>query len=134
VDIIRSSIKLQNIKIGWFKTHENCVRGSELVSWIVKELKFKVDDAVDTFGVLLEKGVIYNVDGHTSFENSDGALYKFQADRTDIAANMVWPWVKEYHKPLQVSVELLTKLVSVYKVLLKESEEGKRIHRDLIRK
>lgn len=96
-----------------------------MVSWVVKKLEFKVDEAVETFDKLLEKGVLYHVDGHTSFENSDGALYKFQADRTDIAANLVYSWAKEFRKPMQVSVELLNKLIGVYKEVVKESEEGK---------
>ena len=126
VDVIRSSIKLQNVKVGWFKTYENCVTGADLVNWIVKTLGYKAEDAADALEKLMEKGVFYNVEGHTAFENSDKALYKFQADRTDIAANMVWPWTQEYHKPLQVSADLLTKIMGVYRVLLKESEDGKR--------
>jgi hypothetical protein len=125
VDVIRSSIKLQNVKVGWFKTYENCVTGVDLVNWIIKTLGYKTEEAVDTLEKLLEKGVFYNVEGHTAFENSDKALYKFQADRTDIGANMVWPWTSEYHKPMQVSADLLTKIMGVYKVLLHESEDGK---------
>ncbi len=126
MNAIRSGIKLQNVKVGWFKTYENCVTGSDLVNWMVKSLGYKADEAGDTFEKLIEKGVLYNVEGHTTFENSDKALYKFQADRTDIAANMVWPWTQEYHKPMQVSTDLLTKILAVYRSLLHESEEGKR--------
>eukprot|EP00831_Metopus_contortus_P051134 TRINITY_DN42945_c0_g1_i1.p1 TRINITY_DN42945_c0_g1~~TRINITY_DN42945_c0_g1_i1.p1 ORF type:complete len:279 (+),score=39.21 TRINITY_DN42945_c0_g1_i1:424-1260(+) len=38
---------------------------------------------------------------------------------------MVWPWNHEYHKPLQVSADLLNKIISVYQDVLQESEEGK---------
>ena len=125
VDVLRSGVKLQNVKVGWFKTYENCVAGSELANWMVKNLGYNIDAAVHELEKLVEKDVLYNVEGHKTFENSDKALYKFQADRTDIAANMVWPWTQEYHKPLQVSIDLLTKIIGVYKVLLRESEDGK---------
>lgn len=115
------------MKVGWFKTYENCVRGSDLVNWAVKELSYKVGTAVDFYEKLLEKGILNSVDGQTSFQNSEKALYRFQADRTDIAANMVWPWTQEFHKPLQVSADLLTKMITVFKAINKETEEGKSI-------
>lgn len=116
---------MQNIKVGWFKTYENCVTGSDLVNWMVKELSYKVDTAVDFYDILLEKGILYNIDGQDSFHDSETALYRFQADRTDIAANIVWPWTREFHKPLQVSAELLGKIITVFKAILQESEDGK---------
>ncbi len=125
VDVLRSGVKLQNVKVGWFKTYENCVAGNELANWMVKNLGYNIDAAIHELEKLVEKEVLYNVEGHKTFENSDKALYKFQADRTDIAANMVWPWTQEYHKPLQVSTDLLTKIMGLYTVLLKESEDGK---------
>lgn len=125
VNLLRNNIKLQNVKVGWFKTYENCVTGSELVSCVLKFLGGGTKNATDNIEKLMEKGVLYNVDGNTKFVNSDKALYKFQMDREDIAANMVWPWVQEYRKPLLVSAELLTKVINIYKDLLKESDEGK---------
>jgi len=125
VDMLRRGIKLQTVKSGWFKTYENCVPGTELVNWMIKNLGHTPESACHEFEKLMEKGVIYHVDGHVTFENSDKAFYKFQADRTDIAANMVWPWTSDYRKPLSVSIELLNKIIGIYKVLLKESEDGK---------
>lgn len=125
VSLLRSNIKLQNVKVGWFKSYENCVTGSELVGCILKFLGGDTKNAIDTVEKLIEKGVLYNVDGTNKFVNSDKALYKFQMDREDIAANMVWPWVQEYRKPLLVSAELLSKIINIYKDVLKESDEGK---------
>lgn len=125
VDMIRSNVKPQNFKVGWFKTYENCVPGSEIVNWAVKNLNHSVDQAIDFYDKMLEKGILNSVDGHATFQNSDKAYYRFQADRSDIAANMVWPWTQEFHKPLQVSADLLAKILGVYKVLLKETEDGK---------
>lgn len=125
VTIIRNNVKLQNVKVGWFKTYENCVTGNDLVSYMLKFIGGNTKTAIESLERLMEKGVLYNVDGSNKFVNSDKALYKFQMDREDIAANMVWPWVQDYRKPLLVSVELLTKAISIYQDLLKESDEGK---------
>jgi NIMA (never in mitosis gene a)-related kinase len=125
VHLLRSNIKLQNIKVGWFKTHENCVPGSELVSAIQRLFGVDTRNAIESLERFIDKGVLFNVDGSTKLVNSDKALYRFQMDREDIAANMVWPWMQEYRKPLLVSAELLTKIINIYKDLLKESDEGK---------
>jgi len=125
VHLLRSNIKLQNVKSGWFKAHENCVPGSELVNVIQRLFGVEARNAIESLERLIDKGVLYNVDGGTKFINSDKALYKFQMDREDIGANMIWPWMQEYRKPLLVSAELLTKVINIYKDLLKESDEGK---------
>ena len=125
INTLRSNVKLQEVKASWFKTYENCVAGSELVNYFIRTLGYETDGAIDTIEKLLEKGVIYNVDGSSNFVKSDKAFYRFQVDRDDIAANLVWPWTQDYHKPVQVSADLLKKIMKVYEELLKESDEGK---------
>jgi hypothetical protein len=38
---------------------------------------------------MLEKNLIHEVNGKQFFEGSEKSIYRFQFDRTDIAANMV---------------------------------------------
>ena len=63
--------------------------------------------------------MIYRMCGNNKSTANDEALYKFQMDHEDIAANMGWPWLKEYSKPFIVSVKLLTRAINVYKALFK---------------
>lgn len=71
---IKSNVKPQNIT----KTYENCVKGCDLVNWIIKEQSYTVPKAIEFYKNLLEKGILKSVDGGTSFQNSETALYYFQ--------------------------------------------------------
>eukprot|EP00826_Nyctotherus_ovalis_P064130 TRINITY_DN9401_c0_g1_i7.p1 TRINITY_DN9401_c0_g1~~TRINITY_DN9401_c0_g1_i7.p1 ORF type:complete len:592 (+),score=140.02 TRINITY_DN9401_c0_g1_i7:92-1867(+) len=123
VNLLRRSVKPKSVKIGWFKSSDNCVSGSELVEGALKFLG-ESKNVVEMLENFFDKGVLYSVNGETNFINSDTVLYKFQMDRENIAANMAWPWVKQHSKPLIVSARLLIRILNIYKKLLKESKQG----------
>lgn len=71
---------------------------------------------------MIEKDVIANVDGKQIFNLNE--VYRLYMDREDIADNLVRRWSSEVHDPLDVSSNLVMKIIEVFQEAVVTDEDG----------
>ena len=104
-ELIRSDVKAQDYKIGWFGKSMRVVYGGDIYRWILEHVESNEKKARQICQKMLEKEIIQNVDGRIDFHTVD--LYRLYMDREDIADNMFRRWKDQVRGALEVSINLV---------------------------
>ena len=121
---IRKTIDYKKIKIG-FLTHENkCFSGEDLQNWILTNIPKADDKLVETISQdLIQNSLIYCVSDKNESSVIESKYYKFQADSTNISANMIQICTQEQENPISLSVDLV-KLMNIVLVEFNEKNDS----------
>ena len=111
-DLMRNDIKIQDYKNGWFGKHLRCAAGADIYGWILDHIEMNEDKARKICQKMIEKEIIQNVDNNPVFSPHD--IYRLYMDREDIADNLVRRWNSEVRHPLEVSANLVQKIIEVF--------------------
>lgn len=89
-EIMRSTIRIQDYKTGWFAKHTRCCMGGDIYEWLLDKAEPDQKKARVICQKMLEMGLITSVENKLYFSMND--LYKFYFDSDNIADNLIRKW------------------------------------------
>lgn len=113
-ELIRSDVKIQEYKNGWFGRQIRCVYGGDIYRWIKEHVEANDKKAQYICQKMLEKGIIMSIESKIEFTTID--LYQMHMDRDDIADNMLRRWKDSVRGALEVSANLVPLIEQVYEI------------------
>lgn len=78
--LIRSDVRIQENKGGWFSDIEKCASGLDIVNWVKNHAEQVDKKAIELCQKMLDLKVITRIDGNLYFEGSPQCLFKFYED------------------------------------------------------
>ena len=121
---MRKAIPVQDVKRGWIKKFEKVAIGRDIFRWVKEHKETDDKKARAICQSLIENKIIMPVENDLYFDASENGLYRFYADRQDVADNLVRAWKGDTPKnALELSIELVAKVGDLYNEAVVEQDE-----------
>lgn len=112
---MRLKVDIKDYPAGWFGVHLRCVKGQDILDWILEHAESDQNRSRRICQKMLERDLFVAVEpGQGKIFNVNN-LYRFYMDRFDIADNQHKKWKDEAGDAIEVSIKLLSLISEVYR-------------------